>query len=71
MPKSLKYLKGNKITSIEELLALLELGRWVYWGSRPKHPSVIENISIATVKAALRAEMLYEAIQEQVTNALP
>lgn len=54
MSKPTKFTKGERIETIHELLDLLTAGKWVYYGNRPKHPSVILSMTALTLLDAIK-----------------
>ena len=62
MPKKLKYRKGRLIRNLAHLEICLNYGTWIYMRDRPKHPKVIEAMTIWTVKRFIEGNALHEAI---------
>jgi len=56
------YLRGATIRDIDLLLLFLNDGLWVYYRGRPKHPSIIYNMTLQTVLGGLEAGVFAEAI---------
>jgi hypothetical protein len=63
-----KFRKGKLINSIPELWIYLSHRRWIYMGSRPKHPSVLMNMSLITLAGFIRRNSLWVAVER--TRAL-
>lgn len=59
--------KGTAFGSVQELVTWLSIGGWVYWMSdgKPKHPRVIENMSLATLRGAIARGRLFEAVRRK------
>ncbi len=49
-----KYRKGRQIESLGELVSFLDAGMWVYLRNTPKHPQILMNMSLFTLKLFLR-----------------
>lgn len=62
MPKKLKYKKGMLIGTLAHLEMCLNSGEWIYLRDTPKHPKVIEAMTIWTVKRFIEGKSLREAI---------
>lgn len=56
-----KYKKGIEYDNIQELSNDLMSGKYVYWIDRPKHPSILQNMSLRTLLMALKSGMIYKA----------
>lgn len=48
--KAHKFRPGDGFTGIGELVFWLNIGGWVYWRGRPKHPSVLESQTLRTLR---------------------
>ena len=59
-----KFTKGRQIISLNDLLFILENGLWVYWNDSPKHPSILWHMQLGTLKDAIKAGILYVALEE-------
>ena len=59
-----KFTKGRKIDSIADLVFVLQNGIWVYWEDRPKHPSILWNMQLRTLRDAVARGILYVALEE-------
>ena len=63
MPRQKKYRKGRCFRSMMEFhWWVSDKERWVYWRDRPKHPSVIMNMTYLVVRNAVRRGTIIEAI---------
>ena len=62
MPKKLKYRKGRLIRSLAHLEIVLEYNAWIYLRDTPKHPKVIERMTLWTLKRFIKADAMYEVI---------
>ena len=62
MIKKLKYRKGRVINSLAHLEVCLKYRDWIYMHGRPKHPRVIECMTLVTLKYFIHRKSLYEAI---------
>ncbi len=60
--KRKKYHPSYLITNLGDLAFLLDQGDWIYIRDRPKHPRVIENMSIITLKMLISKKVLRKAI---------
>ncbi len=60
--KRKKYQTSYLITNLGDLAFLLDQGDWIYIRDRPKHPRVIENMSIVTLKMLISKKVLRKAI---------
>lgn len=58
-----KYIAGDLITSIDELL---EQKEWVMWGDGIKHISVIKNLQLNTVIRFIGLGYFRKAIKKEV-----
>lgn len=61
MPKKLKYRKGRLIKNLAHLEICLKHGTWIYMRNIPKHPRVIEAMTLWTVKRFIESKNLWEA----------
>lgn len=69
MSRPKKFKKGEPITNIAELCEWVFNDGWVYLHGRPKHPSIIQNMMLRTLRILLDANMLTKAVVvEQVPN---
>ncbi|MBW2596742.1 MAG: hypothetical protein JRC93_12395 [Deltaproteobacteria bacterium] len=59
--KKRKYVKGKAIKNIETLLGHLNKKRWVFWRDRPMHPILLENMTLATLRRAVKRKIIYRA----------
>ncbi len=62
MSKKLKYRKGRMIRNLGHLEICLQFGNWIYLWNRPKHPRVIECMTLGTLKYFIDKKGLWEAI---------
>lgn len=58
-----KYRPGPCIENLHELLRAIEQGRWIYYAGSVKHPSVISNMSLATLRGAVKYGRLRWAME--------
>lgn len=58
---SRKTVKGRTIHNLDTVQALAENGFWFYLLGKPKHPSVIQNMTFTTVAGFVDREMLHTA----------
>jgi len=58
-----RFAKGRRIVSIADLVSVLQTGLWVYWGSRPKHPSILWHMQLRTLRDAITRGILYVALE--------
>ena len=56
-----KFKKGAQVKSLNELIDLILYGSWVYWADRPKHPNVLANMTVSSLRAGIRAGVVFEA----------
>jgi len=61
MPKKLKYKKGRLIRNLAHLEICLNHGTWIYLFGRPKHPRVIECMTLGTLRYFIKLRGLWEA----------
>ena len=64
--KKLKFSKGSKIQNLQELVDALQVGLWIYWKNRPKHPTVLWNMKLNTLRDACTQGLLYVAVPEEL-----
>ena len=59
-----KYRMGNEILSMGGLDGWLKADGWCYFGTstRPKHPSIIRNMSFLTLSRAIERKVIYMAV---------
>ena len=57
-----KYKKGRYL-GLTDLLEELGKRRWVYLRDIPKHPTVIENMTLLTICGFIHRKMFYRAIE--------
>lgn len=55
------YRRGAEVADLAALEKAINDGRWLYWCNRVKHPQVIANMSLNTVRAALRYGRIFYA----------
>ncbi len=60
-PRKRKFVKGGAFKNTAEAATWIENGKWCYWGSVPKHPSVVSNFSLTTIRGAVRTGHLRPA----------
>lgn len=56
-----KTTKGRTIRSLDTVRDMAEHGFWFYLRDKPKHPTIIENMSFETVAGFVSAGMLHTA----------
>ena len=66
MPRQLKYNVGRQVVNIIDLLDCMNHDTWFYIGNightgRPKHPQIINNMSLHTIRGFLRRGSLHVA----------
>ena len=59
------FRKEESIPNIEDLLTELKAGNWVYLHKVPKHPSIILNMTLGTVRGFLHKGLISYAIRRQ------
>ena len=59
-----KYQMGAEISSMEALDRWLERDGWCYFGcsTRPKHPSIIRNMTFITLSIAIKRTAIHMAV---------
>ncbi len=60
--RQLKYIVGRGFDGMDDLGAWLQRGQWVFWGDRPKHPSIIWSMQYRTVAIAVASGLLRRAL---------
>ena len=53
MARITKYRQGEGFESLQALVSWLETGGWVYLYGTPKHPRVMENMTLFTLRTGL------------------
>ncbi|MBE3145213.1 MAG: hypothetical protein IMZ61_15045, partial [Planctomycetes bacterium] len=53
MSRPKKFKKGEPITNIADLCEWVFNDGWVYLHARPKHPTIIQNMMLRTLKILL------------------
>lgn len=59
MPRKNKFIKGNKLTNMTQLLIQVNKGRYVYFNHKPQHPGIIKSMTLNTLLNAIYSGMLY------------
>ena len=67
--KTSKFCKGKLVVSINQLCRLIDNNEWVYLIDRPKHPTIIANMTLRTVRGFLNHKMLWKAIKNENSNS--
>ena len=44
-----KFRPGGPFEDIHQVINWIQRGGWIYWGGVPKHPSIIQNMSLTTL----------------------
>lgn len=68
--KPREYIQGDVIASIGELIPRLDNREWLYWGSKPKHPSIFENMSLCTLRVGIKRGIIRVAIRRDNNEGL-
>lgn len=50
------------LRSIGELETALDNNQWLYWGDRPKHPSIFLGMTLRTLKRGIKAGSIRYAV---------
>ena len=58
-----KFRRGEPFADIGELAFWLSIGNWVYWRDRPKHPSILENQRLGTLRGLIKAPAPYQIVR--------
>jgi hypothetical protein len=70
MPKMFR--KGETISTFEQLLqARVDGSGYIFWGERPLAIGFVENMSVMTVRLALRTGIISQAIRKTQHALLP
>jgi CRISPR/Cas system CMR-associated protein Cmr5 small subunit len=56
-----KYKIGLPYTDIKSLIQDLIDGKYVYYCNRPKHPSIIKNMTLQTILSFINSKMISKA----------
>lgn len=62
MPRKPKFMRGNRVRNIHELIEALDAHKWLYWNDKPKHWNVLPNMSLATLRGAIMCGNIRYAI---------
>lgn len=62
MPRKPKFMKGEPLRNMPELIDALERHAWLYWNQKPMHWSALSNMSITTLRGALMRGRIRYAI---------
>lgn len=54
--------KGKPIKNLHELVLWLECDSWVYLRNVPKHPSILESMTLRTLRMFVRGGMVFRAL---------
>lgn len=57
-----KTAKGRTLHSLDTVQNMAVNGFWFYLNGKPKHPSVIQNMTFTTVAGFVSREMLHAAV---------
>lgn len=60
-----RFRRGELVEDIHALVAALQAGRWIYFNHKPQHPSVLMNMSLATLRGSLQAQRLRYALENR------
>ena len=63
--KRRKFMKGGRFKDTAVAVVWIDGGKWCYWGNVPKHPSVVSNFSLTTIRGAVRIGHLRPAIKRE------
>jgi len=63
MSKKRKFRPGERLWSMWGLECAIRDGNWIYLRDKPKHPSILENMTFATLQGFIRRGMLRVAVQ--------
>jgi hypothetical protein len=63
MERKTKYVKGEAVTSIDELLSDIHAGRFVYLNGVPKHPLWLHCMTLQTIEGFVRNRRLHHAVR--------
>ena len=61
MAKGKRYWEGSLIEKMDEFEKWTDIGGWIYWHGRPKHPAFMMNQQYRTIKNLIRHKMLRRA----------
>jgi len=56
-----KYKKGKPYTDIQSLVNDLSKEKYVFFVNKPKHPSIMKNMTLKTIMLFIKSKMLCEA----------
>ena len=65
MARERKFRQGPLVSSVADVVLEMIQGRWMYLGKKPKHPSVMKNMSIATLDFFVRRNGIRYAIKNE------
>lgn len=71
MSRPKKFKKGEQITTIAELCEWVFNDGWVYLHGRPKHPTIIQNMMLRTLRTLLGNAMLAKAVAAEQVEVVP
>lgn len=71
MSRPKKFKKGEPIVTIAELCEWVFNDGWVYLHGRPKHPSIIQNMMLRTLRTLLGNAMLAKAVVAEQVRVVP
>jgi len=61
MARKNKFQKGEPYTSLDDVVKAIDRQEWVYWHDRPMHFGWLQNMSLMTVRGAIRYRQLARA----------
>lgn len=67
----MKYQQGEVISTMEDLIREMGMGRLIFLRDQPKHPSFITHMTFDTVLQFLNGGQLYKARKIEPATTLP
>jgi uncharacterized protein YrrD len=57
-----RFIKGDRITSINDIIFNIKEKRWMYFKDRPLRPQWFNNMSLMTLTQMIKKRNVYEAL---------
>jgi len=57
-----KYKPGPVINNVETVIKMINLSSWIYLFGRPKHPTIIDSMTLRTVRGFIKHKQLRIAL---------
>ena len=61
MKKERMYKRGQRINLVAEVIHCVQTGRWIMLRGKPKHPEIIGNMSLSTIRDLIDRKLLFMA----------